>query len=104
MSGQISDVFGMLKREGQRTVSIEEMSKFVGGGDDDRAADLLRIQTLAEHAFADRDEKDNWLREPLEALNGATPIEAAQTETGARRVEEILGKISRNTDPSGSTA
>ena len=64
MSGQISDVFGMLKRDGQRTVSIEEMGKVVGGGDDDRAADLLRIQTLAEHAVADRDERDNGLRKP----------------------------------------
>lgn len=64
MSGQISDVFGMLKRDGQRTVSIEEMNKVIGGGDDDRAAGLLRIQTLAEYAFAERDERDNGLRKP----------------------------------------
>lgn len=66
------------------------------------AADLLRIQTLAEHAFADRDARDNWLRKPLEERNGAAPVEAAQTETGARRVEEILGKIlAQPLDPGG---
>ncbi|WP_324750071.1 hypothetical protein SH591_00555 [Sphingomonas sp. LY54] len=64
MSGQISDVFGMLKRDGQRAVTIEEMNKVIGGGDDDHAADRLRIQTLAEYASADRDERDNGLRKP----------------------------------------
>jgi bifunctional DNA-binding transcriptional regulator/antitoxin component of YhaV-PrlF toxin-antitoxin module len=30
--GKISDVFGMLKREGQRTVSIEEMNEVIAKG------------------------------------------------------------------------
>ena len=30
--GKISDVFGMLKREGQRTISIEEMNEIIAGG------------------------------------------------------------------------
>ncbi len=30
--GKISDVFGMLKREGQRTVSIEEMNEVIADG------------------------------------------------------------------------
>lgn len=38
------------------------MNKVIGGGDDDRAADLARIQTLAEYAFADRDERDSGRR------------------------------------------
>ena len=30
--GKISDVFGMLKREGQRTISIEEMNEIIAKG------------------------------------------------------------------------
>ena len=30
--GKISDVFGMLKREGQRPVSIEEMNEAIAAG------------------------------------------------------------------------
>jgi bifunctional DNA-binding transcriptional regulator/antitoxin component of YhaV-PrlF toxin-antitoxin module len=30
--GKISDVFGMLKREGQRTVSIDEMNEVIAKG------------------------------------------------------------------------
>jgi antitoxin PrlF len=31
-SGKISDVFGMLRREGQRPVSIEEMNEAIAAG------------------------------------------------------------------------
>lgn len=31
-SGKISDIFGMLKREGQRPISIEEMSEIIEKG------------------------------------------------------------------------
>lgn len=31
-SGKVSDFFGLLKREGQRSVSIEEMNEAIGKG------------------------------------------------------------------------
>jgi hypothetical protein len=31
-SGKISDVFGMLKREGRKPMSIEEMNEIIGKG------------------------------------------------------------------------
>jgi len=34
-----------------------------------------------------------WLTEPQLALGGATPIDIARTETGAREVENLIGRL-----------
>jgi putative toxin-antitoxin system antitoxin component (TIGR02293 family) len=59
----------------------------------DRAVRLLRIQTLAEETFGDKDKASRWLRRPLTELRGEPPLVVAQTEAGARVIETILGKI-----------
>lgn len=59
----------------------------------DRAIRLLRVQTLAEEAFADKAKAAAWLRRPLGELRDKAPLDVAQTEAGARLVETILGKI-----------
>lgn len=59
----------------------------------DRAVRLLRVQSLAEQTFGDRNKANLWLRCPLMELGGETPLAVAQTEAGARVIETILGKI-----------
>ena len=59
----------------------------------DRAVRLLRMQTLAEETFGDKDKASAWLRRPLAELDGETPLDIAQTEAGARVIETILAKI-----------
>lgn len=59
----------------------------------DRAVRLLRIQTLAENTFGDKEKASRWLRRPLTELRGDPPLVIAQTEAGARVIETILGKI-----------
>jgi putative toxin-antitoxin system antitoxin component (TIGR02293 family) len=59
----------------------------------DRAVRLLRVQSLAEQTFGDRNKANLWLRRPLMELGGETPLAVAQTEAGARVIEIILGKI-----------
>ena len=59
----------------------------------DRAVRLLRVQTLAEETFGDKEKANRWLRHPLTELQGETPLAVAQTEAGARVIETILGKI-----------
>jgi putative toxin-antitoxin system antitoxin component (TIGR02293 family) len=59
----------------------------------DRAVRLLRIQTLAEETFGDKEKANRWLRRPLAELHGEPPLVVAQTEAGARVIEAILGKI-----------
>ena len=59
----------------------------------DRAVRLVRIQSLAEETFGDSGKANRWLRKELTELGGETPLTVAQTETGARVIETILGKI-----------
>lgn len=59
----------------------------------DRAVRLLRVQTLAEDTFEDKEKAGLWLRRPLALLQGEAPLVIAQTEAGARVIETILGKI-----------
>lgn len=59
----------------------------------DRAVRLLRVQTLTEETFGDKEKAHRWLRRPLTELGGETPLIVAQTEAGARVIETILGKI-----------
>jgi putative toxin-antitoxin system antitoxin component (TIGR02293 family) len=59
----------------------------------DRLVRLARIQALTEDVFGDRAKANKWLRESLGILDGRSPLEMARTETGARIVEQILGKI-----------
>lgn len=68
----------------QQPLTIEES---------DRAVRLLRIQTVAEDTFGDREKASLWLRRPLAALDGETPLDVAQTETGARVIENVLARI-----------
>ena len=53
----------------------------------------MRIQTPAEETFGEKEKANRWLRRTLTELGGETPFIVAQTETGARVIETILGKI-----------
>lgn len=54
---------------------------------------IARVLATAEYVFDDREEAREWMNTPHTELDGKTPIEAARTEIGARRVEEILNKL-----------
>jgi len=58
-----------------------------------RLVRLTRIQALAEEVFGDAEKANRWLRENLGVLNGKPPLDVAQTEAGARVIEQILAKI-----------
>lgn len=59
----------------------------------DRLVRLTRIQALAEDVFGESQRANAWLREPLSELNGHASLDLAQTEAGARLIEQILAKI-----------
>jgi putative toxin-antitoxin system antitoxin component (TIGR02293 family) len=59
----------------------------------DRLVRLTRIQALAEEVFGDMEKANRWLRERLGILDDKTPLEIAQTDSGARVVEQLLAKI-----------
>ena len=43
--------------------------------------------------FDDKQKANRWLRESLGVLDDKSPLELAQTESGARLVEQLLAKI-----------
>jgi putative toxin-antitoxin system antitoxin component (TIGR02293 family) len=59
----------------------------------DKALRLERVATLADRVFGNPAKAHRWLRQPKNMLNGATPVEFLASETGARKVEEMLYQI-----------
>lgn len=71
---------------GRRTdkLSLEESDK------------LQRLERVLNHAIrvlGTTEKANRWLRKSNRALEGVVPIELLISETGARQVEEILGRI-----------
>ncbi len=56
----------------------------------DRAVRMARIASLAEEVFGEDERAGRWLRKPKERFEGRTPLAMAQTDAGARLVEEML--------------
>ena len=59
----------------------------------ERTERLARIIAAAEYVWDDSEDAREWLTKPHPELNGRTPMEAAESELGARRVENVLDSI-----------
>jgi len=59
----------------------------------ERAIRLMRLYDQANQVFGSGEVTREWFNAKLRALGGRTPLEYAQTEPGAREVENILGRI-----------
>lgn len=59
----------------------------------ERTERLARVIATAEYVWDDRAESKRFLATPHPELGGQRPIDAAMTELGARRVEELLWNI-----------
>lgn len=59
----------------------------------ERAARLMRIFDRAKQLFVTEENVRKWLHAELPALGWRTPIDYAQTEPGAREVENLIGRI-----------
>jgi len=56
----------------------------------ERVERLARVMAIAEQVWEDREDAREFLREPHPMLDGKSPLEMAETELGARRVERLL--------------
>jgi putative toxin-antitoxin system antitoxin component (TIGR02293 family) len=70
-----------------------ERRKRMAHGDSDRVYRLASILALAEEVIGDREKAQRWLRQPNLVLGNQTPLHVLETEIGARRVEQVLGRI-----------
>ncbi|MGA3079963.1 MAG: antitoxin Xre/MbcA/ParS toxin-binding domain-containing protein [Terracidiphilus sp.] len=65
----------------------------LSAAESERTERLARVIAAAEYVWDNRDDAREWLTRPHPELEGRPPIEAALTELGARRAEEILDRL-----------
>jgi putative toxin-antitoxin system antitoxin component (TIGR02293 family) len=59
----------------------------------DKVVRFARLLGHAVHLFGGLDQARQWLKTPQRELGGAVPLDRAQTEDGAREVENLLDRI-----------
>lgn len=59
----------------------------------DRLLRVVRMLSLAESVYGNRERALTWLRKPHARLDGQTPLSLLKTDTGSRIVEELLIQI-----------
>jgi len=76
-----------------RTASRRKNEGQLKPDESERVLRLVRLYQRATDVLGGREEARNWLTEPNYALGDDTPLQFADTEPGARRVEQLLGQI-----------
>ena len=59
----------------------------------ERVLRIERLLALATEMLRDGERARDWLRSPKSALAGQSPLEVADTEVGAREVEQLIGRL-----------
>jgi putative toxin-antitoxin system antitoxin component (TIGR02293 family) len=59
----------------------------------DKVVRYSRLVRQAADFFGDIEKARAWLKHPQYGLGGAIPLDYARTETGAREVEDLLGRM-----------
>lgn len=90
-----AEILGLLK---QRILKggAAAMGTWLGArpmGEQTVTAGLRAITELALKVFEDEEAATDWLRRPNPALDGARPIQIAETAEGEERVKIVLGRI-----------
>ena len=76
--------------------STLQRRKAAGRLSPDESDKVMRFSRLLEHAtkvFGHIDKARAWLKHPQYGLGGAVPLDYAETEIGAREVDNLLGRI-----------
>lgn len=76
-----------------RTLSHARRGDRLSPEQSDRVARAAGIFLLAHETFRSADKANDWLRRPNGALHGATPLSLLRTGSGAKLVEQVLGRI-----------
>jgi putative toxin-antitoxin system antitoxin component (TIGR02293 family) len=65
----------------------------LGQAESDRVVRFARLMGKAVEVLESEENARQWLAAPQYGLGGAVPLEYAETEVGAREVEDLLGRI-----------
>ena len=90
MNGALSRKLGIPQRTLTRRLSH---SSPLTPAESDRTVRMARVYAYAVEMIGDQDKAIEWLNTPNRALGGDRPFDQLDTDTGARTVEDILGRI-----------
>jgi putative toxin-antitoxin system antitoxin component (TIGR02293 family) len=89
-SGMLSQALGIPQRTLTRRLS---QGSVLTSAESDRTVRLARVYASAVEMIGDQQKAVEWLSTPNRALGGERPLDQLDTDTGARMVEDILGRI-----------
>lgn len=75
------------------TLIRRRKSRRLDAQESDRLLRYARLYARAENVLGDAEAACGWLKQPARALGYTTPLHFAETEAGAREVENLLGRI-----------
>ena len=75
------------------TLARRKKSGHLSFEESERVFRIARLYDKAVEVFKQPKLGRKWLKEPAWALGDAAPLEYAETELGAKEVEELLGRI-----------
>jgi putative toxin-antitoxin system antitoxin component (TIGR02293 family) len=75
------------------TLIRRRKSRRLDAQESDRLLRYARLYARAEAVLGEAGAARNWLKQPARALGYVPPLEFAETEAGAREVENLLGRI-----------
>ena len=77
----------------ERTLARRRQSGRLSPVESERVLRLERLFALAAGMLRDEEAVQRWLNAPKKALGGKTPLTYADTEVGAREVENLIGRL-----------
>ncbi len=77
-----------------RTLTRRKKNSKLNAWESDRLVSISRLLTAALELFeGDAEKTARWFNQPNRALGDVSPLEMAATETGAREVENLIGRL-----------
>jgi putative toxin-antitoxin system antitoxin component (TIGR02293 family) len=77
----------------ERTLARRRRDGRLSPDESERVLRLDRLFSLAVAMLRDEERARSWLKSPKQALGDKPPLVYAETEIGAREVEDLMGRI-----------
>ncbi len=91
--GDIAAVLDVAPKTISRWTKTRKNSEVISEQKADSLEILESILSLGKEVLGSEDELNHWLHSPVFALDGNKPVDLIKTESGRRRVEEVLHQI-----------
>ncbi len=91
--GDIADVLDVAPKTLSRWTKKIKKSGVISERRSDSLLILESILELGKKVLGTDEELNQWLHNPVFALDGKKPVDVIKTESGRRRVEEVLHQI-----------